>query len=321
MLAKQALVVAQVLLSSVALVRAEDRTGTFQIGAGYRTDDSFTASAVVAKEGLFGPDSRFAIEAMMNARRQKLGVAVDDGSLLGSGIALRLEGYHDERQLPGLTRKATGAALELRREIMTDVSAFVGYRLENVTATYAPGEHRYRVATLSTGVEYATPDTRVGFALSTSNRRLGSQVDQSRVDTWAAHREAAGPFILHVGARGSVFLEDPRIDGKPVGAELIYFDGSSDLRGYAPGALGGARGGNLLWTARGELELPIVKRWGLSLVGWVDAGFMASDGYLETGASMGLGILWHSPIGPLRLDFAVPMVGAPGWVFGHTADR
>lgn len=319
--AKQALVVASVLLSTAAPLRAEDRTGTFQIGAGYRTDDSFTASALVAKEGLFGPDSRLAVEAMVNARRQKMGVVVEDGSLFGSGVALRFEAYHDERQLPGFTRKATGAALELRREIMTDVSAFVGFRMENVTAAYDQGERRYRVGTLSTGVEYATADTRVGFALSTSNPRLGSEVDQSRFDTWAAHREAAGPFILHVGARGSLFLDSPMINGKPVDSELIFFDGSSDIRGYAPGALGGARGGNMLWTARGEIELPIVKRWGLSLVGWTDAGFMASDGYLETGASMGLGILWHSPIGPLRLDFAIPMIGTPGLVFGYDADR
>jgi outer membrane protein insertion porin family len=319
--AKQTLVVASILLASVAELRAEDRTGTFQIGAGYRTDDSFTANAVVAKEGLFGPDSRFAFEAMVNARRQKMGVVVEDGSLLGSDLGLRFEAYRDDRNLPGFRREATGGSLELRREIMTDVSAFVGYRMETVAAAYDKGERRYRVGTLTTGVEYATADTRVGFALSTSNRRLGSQVDQSRFDTWAAHREAAGPFILHVGARGSLFLEDPMINGKRVDSELIYFDGSNDIRGYAPGGLGGQRGGNMLWTARGELELPIVKRWGLSLVGWTDAGFMASDGYLETGASVGFGILWHSPIGPLRLDFAIPMVGAPGWVFGYDADR
>jgi outer membrane protein assembly factor BamA len=316
MFAKQTVMVASVLLSSVVELRAEDRTGTFQIGAGYRTDDSFMASAVVAKNGLFGPDSRLALEAAIDARRQRLGIVVEDGNLFDSGVGLRLEGYHDERLLPGFTRKATGVSLELRREILTDVAAFVGYRLENVTAAYEPGERRYRLGTLTTGLEYATGETRVGFALATSGRRLGSEVEQSRVETWASHREAVGPFIVHASARGRMFLEDPRQNGKRVDSELIYFDGSSDIRGYAPGALGGARGGNLLWTARGELELPIVKRWGLSLVGWADAGFMASDGFLETGASLGGGILWHSPIGPLRLDLALPVGGAPAWVIG-----
>lgn len=308
--AKQTLVVASILLSSVGELRAEDRTGTFSIGAGYRTDDSFEALATVERSGLFGDGSRVALEALVNARRQRLGLVAEDSSLFGTGLGLRFEVTHDERQLPGVTRQSTGASLQLSREVAPDTTLFVGYRLEDVHAQRPMNDLFYRLATLTVGLEHATADQRAGVALSTSNRELGSEVEMSRIDVWATQRAPVGPFIVHVGARSSVLV------GSPPYAERLFFDGSNEIRGYAPGALGGSTGGWLSSSARAELELPLVKRWGISLVGWADAGLMRGSDFLAAGASVGLGLVWHSPIGPIRIDYAIPLAGPPGVVVG-----
>ena len=67
-------------------------------------------------------------------------------------------------------------------------------------------------------------------------------------------------------------------------------------------------GGNLMWTARTELETPSVAN--LSLSGFFDAGGIYTKDTGHTIGSVGVGLIWRSPIGPLRFDWAVPLEGA-----------
>jgi translocation and assembly module TamA len=75
-------------------------------------------------------------------------------------------------------------------------------------------------------------------------------------------------------------------------------------------------GGNFKYTTRAELEVPLISKWGISAVGFVDMGGIYAPGRGTSGLSAGLGLVWRSPIGPLRLDWAVPVDGpAPRWGF------
>jgi outer membrane protein assembly factor BamA len=104
--------------------------------------------------------------------------------------------------------------------------------------------------------------------------------------------------------------------GVPLAFRLQH-EGHADVRGYPLGAggAGGAAGANLEALGRIELELPIVPKWGLSIAGFADAGLRYNDdaAWGPRGAllqrSVGLSIIWRSPIGPLRFDWAVPLDG------------
>jgi outer membrane translocation and assembly module TamA len=61
---------------------------------------------------------------------------------------------------------------------------------------------------------------------------------------------------------------------------------------------------------RGEIEAPISRKLGLSAVGFLDAGAIVDPNGTSVGRSVGAGLIWRSPIGPLRLDHAVPLDGA-----------
>jgi translocation and assembly module TamA len=92
-----------------------------------------------------------------------------------------------------------------------------------------------------------------------------------------------------------------------------YFaGGDNSIRGYEYQSLGPRAedgkviGGDWLLTTSAELEFPLVGK--ISLAGFYDAGNAFSDvdeGTIEQGA--GAGLRWRSPVGPLRLDFAVPL--------------
>jgi outer membrane protein assembly factor BamA len=64
--------------------------------------------------------------------------------------------------------------------------------------------------------------------------------------------------------------------------------------------------------------VPLSRRYGISIHGFYDAAAITGDGRAQAGASVGFGILWRSPIGNLRFDWAFPLDGdgKPHFVFG-----
>jgi outer membrane protein insertion porin family len=314
------------------------KTGRFMIGAGFRTDDGFIASARVEQLDLFRTGWQLALDAKISARQQQFAIGLGDPTLFGSSVALGINAYTERRVLPGFARDATGASLTLSKELAPHVRGFVGYRIEDVNAvpnvTVAArgdvgGAQPYfglRIATLRAGLEYNTLDapemprhgTRIGTSIEISDRDFGSQIQMIRTDAWMNHHRPLGPLTLHLGGTLSTVS-----NGAPY-SERLHLDGSSDIRGYAPGSLGprdlltgASLGGTLKYTARGELEVPLIPRAGISAVGFLDAGGIFADSGQWNGASAGVGLLWRSPIGVIRLDYAVPLDGGrPGFVFG-----
>ncbi len=124
--------------------------------------------------------------------------------------------------------------------------------------------------------------------------------------------------------------------------------GLGDVRGFDPDSLGPLiqvmdgdslrelqLGGNLKVIGNAELEIPLVKDLGISGVVFFDAGnaFNLEDRYCTAGStdnpkfdpcfsadnlvsgmrsSVGFGIRWFSPIGPLRFEWGVPLDPQPG---------
>jgi len=95
--------------------------------------------------------------------------------------------------------------------------------------------------------------------------------------------------------------------------ERFFTGGDQTVRGYQYESLGPRGengrvvGGTLLGVASLEYEQPV---WGpFALAGFVDAGnAFGGDGENQgIKKSVGIGIRWRSPVGPMRLDFAHPL--------------
>ena len=311
-------------------------TGTLQVGAGYATDDGFVGRATIAQANLFGTGDLLALDASISARRQMFDLRLGVPHLLDTDWKLDGSLYSDRRLLPGFARQATGAAMLLSHPLAEGVTAFVGYRLEHVDPTYSaapvaraidptepyPSLRPYNLATLRAGLAYSSVDrpllpmhgSTLGASVEVADPWLGSGLRYTRGDAWASTHQSIGPLTLHLTGRASV-IGTPDVAGVPT-SERLFLDGSRDLPGFLPGALGPPSGGNLMALGRAELEVPLTRQ--LSLVGFYAAGAVYDwhhDGGF--GQSVGLGLLWRSPIGPLRIDFAIPLGGgAPGLVFG-----
>lgn len=113
----------------------------------------------------------------------------------------------------------------------------------------------------------------------------------------------------------------------PTGDNLLVFDqfkiGGRVIRGFKNDGIGprigdDAIGGTTYFAASAEVTAPmpgVPEDFGLRLAGFVDAGTLygnkvanATDVKDDSSirASAGIGIMWASPFGPLRVDYAVP---------------
>jgi outer membrane protein insertion porin family len=291
-------------------------TGTFEIGAGFSTDESFIATARISQPRLFGTDKGLSLNTLISKRRQEFLVRYEDPTLFDA-LQLRADLYSRTKLYKGFSREASGTELQLGRRVAPNLDFFVGYKLEGVevdhdaTSLYRGGvvDEPWRggvISALRTGVRYSTlgpnehyprSGTVIGSSLEVADRSLGSSIEYLRTDAWFGHHQPLGGFTLHLSGRVSSITDVPM-------SERLHFDGSSDVRGYAPGAIM-PTGGNLMWTMRTELETPSVE--GLSLAGFYDAGGIYMHGVGESIGSVGVGLIWRSPIGPLRFDWAVPL--------------
>ena len=312
------------------------KSGRFLIGAGFTSDEGFVATARIEHLDLFRTGTQLALDARLSARAQRFAVGFTDPTLFGSSIGFAANLYTDHRSMHGFQRQATGGSLTLSHDLGPHVRGFLGYRVEQIEVTpdagaiargLAPSDpfRGGRLAALRAGIEYNTLDQQymprrgslIGTSIEVADRDIGSEIQMIRTDAWMSHHRALGPFTLHVGGTLSTVS-----NGTPF-SERLHFEGSRDIRGYAFGALGPrddngmSLGGTLKYTARGEIEVPLISRIGLSAAGWADTGGILAESGRWSGASAGFGLIWRSPIGPLRIDYAFPLDGSPpGFVFG-----
>ncbi|HXS78731.1 MAG TPA: autotransporter assembly complex family protein [Gammaproteobacteria bacterium] len=91
----------------------------------------------------------------------------------------------------------------------------------------------------------------------------------------------------------------------------FFAGGDNSVRGYAFEELGPVDaegkviGGSSLATGSVEFEQPLRARWSLAF--FVDSGNAFERSKMDAKTSVGLGGRWQSPLGPIRLDLALPL--------------
>jgi outer membrane protein insertion porin family len=298
-----------------AIVHAEPEpaprppTGRFILGAGFTADEGFIAHAVVAQDDLFGTGQRLSLGPDVSALGHELRVAHEVPDLLGAGLALRSELFDRRRTYGDVVREGTGGAVTLGHQLDRATRIYARYQLEQVAGTG-------RLGALGAGIVYDTLDTpslptrgnRLELFAERFDPALGSDHRLMKAAARLDHASPLGPFTVRLSGRGA-YVRSLEAGGVPL-SERLPHDGHSELAGYPLGWFGSA---DLEATGRVELELPLVRRIGLSVAGFAEGGvrYNADPAWGATGATfartVGASIIWRSPIGALRFDWAVPL--------------
>jgi outer membrane protein insertion porin family len=350
----------------------ERPNGTFQIGAGYSSQESVLVQGQVSMENFLGRGQSLQAQVMLSGVRRLFMLRLVEPHVFDTQWIFTGEAYNQSRSFGWYSRKATGGALTWGYPISDRVRAFLTYRLEDVAMTGTSGSSTSVGATseslaLDTASLFRggwTSSVRGTLSYDTRNNRLfptdgyyatafaeyagkatGSENQYMRWGGFARRYQHLGPFVLRLNGELGVTTS---LDGRGVPlSERYLLGGIADIRGYQPRSLGPRLwsqrpgdvgqdldpltiGGNVQLIGQAELEFPLVRKLGISGVAFFDVGnaynlesrFCSRLGTdacpsavdMVTGLrkSVGVGVRWLSPLGPLRFEWGLPLDLRPG---------
>jgi outer membrane protein insertion porin family len=315
----------------------EMSTGEISLGAGYSTTDGALADFGVRERNLLGRGQDLKFKATIATQRQQYDVGFTEPYFLNRELSAGVDLFkitQDFTTESSFDRETNGGRLRAGYSLSEHLKHSLYYSLEQVNITNVDSNaSRYIRDQEGTNVT-----SMIGQSLTYDMRnnnfdptdgymlKLTQEVAGLGGDSKFLRHEAKGSYyypltkdftFMLAGTGGHVFglnNEDVRINDR-------FFVGGRTFRGFNNAGIGprdintrDALGGNAYYVGTAEVTFPLGLPDDLGFRGAVftDAGSLFSvdesgsdvvdDSALR--ASYGVGVLWKSPFGPIRLDFA-----------------
>ena len=320
----------------------ETPTGEFSIGAGYSSESGALFNVRLAERNLLGKGQELALAATVSENQNELELSFTEPYFQDQPISVGADLFRVTREnddFGSYDLERTGGRLRIGYELSENWYQRWRYTVARRVEKHHSGSllSGQRISTTSSvighEVAYDTRDNRFsptsGNILSISNdlAGLGGQARFLRTDIRGSQYLPLSKkprMTLALSARvGAIYGL-----GKDVGRVDRYFLGGRSLRGFESGGVGprnrqhnSTLGGNYVATASTEVIFPVsLTADDLGLQGRVFAEFgtltgidtnLRSDQYFDDSSirgSLGFGVSWTTPLGPLRLDFAWPVM-------------
>lgn len=320
----------------------EKRTGAFNFGAGYSTIDNIVGFAELS-QGNFdianwpnftGAGQKFRARVQIGTRRKDLVLALTEPYFLDQRLSLGGQAFYQEANYLSsvYAQRNYGGALELRKPIGSFVAASLGYRLEEIeiynvstgaSQAIADEKGRRLKSQVSSTLLFDTRDnpflTRRGqrftFTPYVAGGFLGGNVQIYGFDFEAAQYFHL-PADLILLLNGEIAGVDTWGSGDRVRIfDRLFLGGSNNLRGFAfrdvgpRDVKGEPLGGDSMARGTVELTLPVVEKVRFAV--FYDVGFVNSAAFdyspSDIASDAGVGLRLDLPIGPLRVDYGIPI--------------
>lgn len=119
---------------------AERPTGTFQVGAGFSSIESFIFTAQVQQQNLFGLGQSLTLQLQLSGIRQLAQVRLVEPYLFNSRWSAAVEAFKTIRQFQNFNRDSTGGSITFGHAVFTDyLRVFLQYTAEYVDITERTG--------------------------------------------------------------------------------------------------------------------------------------------------------------------------------------
>lgn len=322
----------------------EQRTGSFNFGAGFSTIDSLVGFAELTQSNfdLFGwprfvgGGQRFRIRGQVGILRNDFVASFTEPWFLGQKLALGVEGFYREAAFlsPVYDQRNYGFAVQLRRPITPFLSARGEYRLEGIeifnvdtaetTDIIQDAAGFYTRSAVLGGLTWDSRDnlflTRRGELIELTGFVAGGFLGGTVQDygiTLEASKWFPLPWDLIFMLRGQLAVVDSWGDSDDVPLfDRLYLGGANNMRGFdfrdvgPKDTEGNPIGGNSLAYITAELTFPIISRVrGAIFTDWGYVNAPSYDfGFSNVNADIGVGIRVDLPIGPVRVDYGFPVI-------------
>jgi len=317
----------------------EKATGAFTIGGGYSSLDGLIFQGSVSQSNFLGLGLKANVSAAIGGSSNTYSVGLTDPYFLDSKWTLGADLYRSEREWDDYYLRRTGFDIKAGYPISDYVGTFLMYKYEikdvyEYTDAWKQahdqyGNDLYQIGQSTTSAIYASithnntdyhfdPSTGMVNTLSLEYAGLGG--DNKYV------RETLDNTIYYplwwkfVVSTKLVLGAVQEAGGKVPLDERFYLGGIGTLRGYEARTVGERDqfgnyiGGEKELFGNVELKFPLLSEFGIKGVAFFDYGNAWDGGFKPPKLLMsyGGGIRWASPMGPLRLEYGIPINPNPG---------
>ncbi len=333
----------------------EQPTGAFSIGGGYSSIENFIVMADISQRNFLGRGQQLTLRGYIGGITKRYTFDFTEPYLFDTRLSTGFQAYKWDIEYMDFTKISSGGEMRLSYPVGHYSRIFSTYRFERAKTTdFATDPETGEpiasrlITELADGI--STSSLRLGFRRDTRNRYfyptkgtiLSSSIEFAGGpfqgdSAFTRYETSASIFIpLFWDTVGFIKSTIGYISRRGKGLlplfERYYLGGPNTLRGYDFAAVGPRDpetdeliGGNKMLLFNLEFRFPIVQSIRLTGMVFLDAGnaFDDDEGFSLTDLrkSVGLGIRWFSPMGPVRIEWGYILERRPdepsgNWEFG-----
>jgi outer membrane protein insertion porin family len=326
--------------SVITVAVMEKSTGELSFGAGVSTQDGLLGNISIRERNLLGRGQDLRLGLTFSSRRQEIDLSFTEPYFLDRDIAAGFDVFRksvDFQDESSFDQETVGASLRANYTVAEDLRHGVAYtlrqdKISNVKdiASRLIREQEGTSLTSSVGhnVTYDKRDSAIkptdGYRIQFGQEAAGLGGDVHYLKhtlTYTHHWPLWSNWVANAQLKQGHIIGL----GEDVGIGDRFFLGGASLRGFVPGGVGprdrntsDSLGGNMFYSGTAELTVPLnlTKELGVDGAIFADVGSLGDlddngPEVLDTGsprASIGVGVAYLSPFGPIRLDLARAVV-------------
>jgi outer membrane protein insertion porin family len=318
----------------------EKSTGDFSVGVGFSTTDGPLANIGVHERNLLGEGLDLRLDTLVALRTEQIDLSFTDPYFLDRNLAVGFDLFaltRDNTDFAGYEQFTIGGTVRAGYQISEPLRQTLSYTLRQDRIFNVESDASYFImdqigtrnsSIVSQSLLYDMRDNRTtptaGYfaSFTTDVAGLGGNVRYLRVTAHAGYFHSWAPqWVASLTGEGGHILgiEDD------VAIEDRFFVGGDNLRGFQTGGIGprdvstdDALGGNTYFAGSLTQGFPLGLPQELGVTGRVFTDFGTLFGLDQTGptvvdshslrVSVGTGVSWASPFGPIRLDLGFPVL-------------
>lgn len=317
----------------------EDRTGEISVGAGFSTSDGPLLDLRFAERNFRGRGQDLGVGLTLAKKRNEFDVSFTEPYFLNRELAAGIDLFRvgqKKYQNAAFDQKIYGVSFRLRYRLAEYLFQSLNYTLRqdnveninpNASRILLEQAGKSNTSMIGQDLVYDRRDSIVdptdGYFVGFGNdlAGLGGNVRYFRARVYGTYYyPIADDMVFSLSVRGG-FMNGI---GQKVRVVDRYTLGGDTLRGFELGGVGprditerDPLGGLRYYSATAETSFPVglPNEFGVKAAAFLDAGNLwytgdpSADVIDKPGirAAIGVGLRWRSPLGPLKIDFALPI--------------
>ncbi|GAB7079690.1 outer membrane protein assembly factor BamA [Megalodesulfovibrio paquesii] len=316
----------------------EKSTGTLAGGVGYGSFGGAFVSAKITEKNLFGSGYFLGFSGSFSGKATRFDATFTNPRVWDSQLLFSVNAYYNDQEYTDFDKESVGAVMKFAHPIGYHTVMNVSYGLEQYEIDGVSwwsssdlqkevGTHWASVVTLgavrntTNREQNPSEGSKASITLSLGGGPLGGDDDfvKAVADYHLFYTMPWGKeHIFHFHTQAGIIT--PLEDDVPV-FERFYLGGMNSLRGYEElqvspreGIYRDVVGGDKMAFANFEYLFPLYQEFGLQGVTFFDIGDSWGNGDsvdLSLKKSVGAGLRWFSPFGPLRVEYGYALDTIP----------